>query len=281
MKRSNIVALNNSIVGNRQKQAASLLSQSATALLISTFEFLVRNNISREFIIDKTHSFFHQTSKTTKSLRLYRDMLRRHEAMGVVMSTWYSDPRFLDASGRPISLHPKDGHKSLPRLLSASGISLSSAIALKLMRRSPSVRIGADGFLTAVRRVFVLPDLELPRAAFVVENYLGTLQKNALGRKNKSVLLLERSCHVSNVDISLVAPLLRDIEGRGTAFIDSIDGDLEGRRLRQTQAKNSCELGVSVFAWTKLKQTKRRTKKISRQGRSPLVGNPFSQTISD
>ncbi len=255
------MALKNSIPRTRKNRTADLLLQSATALLVSTFDFLVRNNIPEDFIIDKARGFFNEVPRKTKSLRLYRDLLRKHEAMGVVMSTWYSDPRFLDSAGRPISLHPKVGQRSLPHLLRASGIGLSTATALDLVRQSPSVKIDADGFLKAIRRVFVLPDLELPRAAFVVENYLGTLQKNALGRRKKAVLLLERSCHVSNVDTALIAPLLRDIEGRGTAFIDSIDGDLEGRRIRRAQGRNSCELGVSVFAWTKLKQTKTRKSK--------------------
>jgi hypothetical protein len=85
----------------------------------------------------------------------------------------------------------------------------------------------------------------------VVERFLDTLQRNVQSRKTRSPLLLERTCYVSQVDLRTIAPIIRDIDSRGTAFMDSIDGDIEDLRLRRAKRKSAGELGVLVFAWTK------------------------------
>jgi hypothetical protein len=111
--------------------------------------------------------------------------------------------------------------------------------------------MNGDGTMTALRRLFVLPKLEILRAAFVVERYLDTVLQITRGRKNKTPMLLERSCYVSEVDLAKIATLIRDIGSRSTAFMDSIDGELEGRRIRRSKRNKVGELGVHVFVWMK------------------------------
>ena len=130
------------------------------------------------------------------------------------------------------------------------------------MRRSPSIKTNNGGSLVAVRRVFVLPEFEVPRAALVIERYLDTLKRNASGRKNKTTLLLERCCHVPEVDLKTIAPILRDIKGRGTAFMDSVDGEIEGCRVQRFKRKDVGEMGVLVFAWTRPNNGNVRAQKI-------------------
>jgi len=57
--------------------------------------------------------------------------------------------------------------------------------------------------LIALKRVFLVPKLEVPRAAFVVERYLenGFYKLHPIAKKD-APLLLERSCHVSAVDLA-------------------------------------------------------------------------------
>jgi hypothetical protein len=223
--------------------------QGAIALLSATFEFLRNNKIPDQFITDFAANF--PTGHRSKnSTRLLRSLIRAYEDMGVVMGAWFSDPRFLDAAGKPVLLTNRVGSRSLASLIRASRARVEESLALKLMKRSPSVKFLDNGDVLAVRRVFVLPELEVPRAAFVLERYLNTLQRNAAARKQRRTLLLERSCHVSEIGLAAIAPLLRDIEHRGTAFIDSIDGEIEEHRLRQPKRKEIGELGVLVFAWT-------------------------------
>jgi len=227
-----------------------LNQQGANALLTATFDFLRRNKISKKSILEFTRQHL-VGNRRDRSLRVYRELEQAQEDMGVVMGTWFSNPKFLDQSGNPMPLNTGKGPNSIADLVRASGARVQASTALELMRRSRSVKISSDGRLTALRRAFVLPKLEVLRAAFVVERYLDTLQQIALGRKKEISLILERSCHVSEVDLARIIPILRDIESRGTAFMDSIDGDLEGRRLRKSKRKSVGELGVHVFVWTK------------------------------
>ncbi len=222
--------------------------QGANVLLAATLQFLHRNKIKREAILE----FIRRTPRhqqEDRGLRQYRERVHAYEHMGVIMGTWFSDPRFLDPLGNPLSLTQTRGPKSLRSLIRASGTDISPTVALELMRQSPSIKFACNGTLSAIKRVFVLPKLDVPRAAFVIERYLSTLQQNAAGRKKASTLLLERSCHVSKVNLASITPILRDIENRGTAFMDSIDGDIEDHRQKKSRRNGLGEIGVLVFAW--------------------------------
>lgn len=237
--------------------SADLNQQGAHNLLAAAFEFLRSNNISDRSILDFTKRYHTQPKPLEKS-RQYSELQSSHEEMGVLMASWFSEPKFLDLSGNPMPLTVGKGTLSLASLIRISRARIELSVALQLMRKSPSIKMSRDGKLTAVKRVFVLPELEVPRAAFIVERFLDTLKRNALSRRKNSTLLLERSCHVSKVDLSVVAPLLRDIEGRGTAFMDSIDGEIEEKRLRREKRNPTGEMGVLVFAWTKPVNKKRK-----------------------
>jgi hypothetical protein len=230
--------------------------QAASALLTATFAFLLRNNISKELIVESMRQH-HLRQRVGGSARQYRRLIRAYEDMGMVMSAWFSLPRFLDPAGRPLPLTAVRGPRSVPSLVRSSRVSISAALAVDLLRMSPSIRIDARGDFVALKRVFVLPDFEVPRAALVIERYLDTLRKNFSVQKNDTALLLERNCHVPEVDLRKINPILRDIKGRGTAFMDSIDGDIEAHRIRRSRQMGVGELGVLIFAWTRPLKTPR------------------------
>jgi hypothetical protein len=224
--------------------------QAATALLAATFDFLRRNNIADKTIVSyaRRHCLRHNRRA---NLRLYRRLMRIYEDMGVLMAIWFSQPKFLDKSGCPLPLSIATGPHSVVNLIRVSRVRLSLITVLKLMRKSPSIRLNSDGTFSAVKRVFVLSELKVPRAAFVVERYLDTLRRNSSRRKGETTLLVEQSCHVSGIDLRIITPILRDIEGRGAAFMDSIDGEIEACRVQKTKRKGVGELGVLIFAWTR------------------------------
>jgi hypothetical protein len=227
-----------------------LNQQGAMVLLTATLAFLQQNGISEKSILEFVRRYI-SPSREPRDAKRYANLVRNYEEMGVIMATWFSNPKFLDPYGNPLSLSEDKGPTSITRLVRASRARVKPAVALQLMRQSPSIKFTHDRKAVALRRVFVLPKLEVLRAAFIIERYLDTLQRNASARKNETLLLLERSCHVSQINLAKTAPMLRDIEGRGAAFMDSIDGEIENRRLRQAQRKAVGELGVLVFAWTK------------------------------
>jgi hypothetical protein len=235
--------------GTRISQHLLVNEQGARALIGATLEFLRRNNISRKSI--DAYARQHWTrNKISERLKSYNKLMRAYEDVGVLIATWYSHPNFLDKAGRPLPLAAANGPHSIADLIRESRVRVPKYLALELMRRSPSISSNSDGTLVAIRRVFVLPEFEVPRAALVVGRYLDTLRQNASGRKNETSLLLERSCHVSEVDLRKISPILRDIKLRGAAFMDSVDGEIEECRLNRSKRKAVGELGVLVFAWT-------------------------------
>lgn len=236
------------------KQIEVANREGASALLASTIAFLTRNGISQKSIVALAKASGTTRKKATPT-RTYSNLMRAYEDMGVLMATWFSNPKFLDARGQPIPLKSGGGPRSLSQLMKAAGVKLNAGLAIELIRQSPSVRLDAKGFLHVQRRVFVLPEFEIPRAALIIERYLSTLIKNSAGRKQDTHLLLERSCFVPSVNLKTVTPILRDIKSRATAFIDAVDGEIEGKRLRGGSAKQAGEMGVLIFAWTKQKHS--------------------------
>jgi hypothetical protein len=230
--------------------------QAAIALLAATFAFLLRNNISQKSIVESARQH-HDPEILRRRVRQYTRVVRAYEDMGTVMSTWFSVPKFLDPEGRPLPLTAVRGPFSVPNLIRSSRVKTSATLAVELMRQSPSVRIDARGNFIALKRVFVLPDFEIPRAALVIERYLDTLRRNYSAHTNGTTLLLERNCHVPEIDLRRIAPILRDIKGRGTAFMDAVDGDIEAHRVRRFRRKGVGELGVLVFAWTRPSKARR------------------------
>jgi hypothetical protein len=226
------------------------------ALLTATFAFLRENDISNKFIVESTRQP-RGSRKLDRSVREYRRLVRAYEDMGMVMSTWFSLPRFLDSESRPLPLSVSRGPQSVPSLVRLSRVKISAALAVELMRRSPSVRIDARGNFVALKRVFVLPDFEVPRAALVIERYLETLRRNFSTPRADTTLLLERNCYVPEIDLRRINPILRDIKARGTAFMDSVDGDIEAHRIRRSRRKGIGELGVLIFAWTRPSKSRR------------------------
>jgi hypothetical protein len=236
------------MIGNSRRSLAELaIQQGATALVGAMFAFLRRNNISTKLILKSIQ----KTDGSPVRVHHYRRLVRAYEDMGIVMSTWYSLPRFLDSNSRPLPLKTNRGVRSIANLVRLSRVRTPLTLAVELLRRSPSVRVDGHGNFVAKKRVFVLPDFEVPRAALVIQRYLDTLRKNTSAQKNGTSLLLERNCHVPEIDVRRISPILRDIKERGTAFMDSVDGDIEAHRARKSQQKVVGELGVLVFAWTR------------------------------
>jgi len=235
------------MLGARKREAPKpptiLLKEQAARILVSAMRDFLRRNRIPEKIIKADRDPHHQTN-----IRHYRRFMRAWEYVGVLLGTWYSNPKFLDKWGHPIALAPR----SITRLIRASHVDLSVKDALQLMRCSPSIKTNSDGDLIPLRKVFVLPDSEVPRAAHIVERYLDTVYRNASLRKCNATLL-ERSCRASGIDLSGSAPVLRDIKEMGGVFMDAIDGEIEAsrsRRPKRSRVKNG-ELGVVVFAWVR------------------------------
>ena len=224
--------------------------QGANALIAATIAFLKANNIPKQLIVNSVRQYY--GPRKAARVRQYRRLARAYEDMGIVMTTWFSVANFLDRECRPIPLAIRPGPRSVYSLVRAARVSISPALAIELMRKSPCVRVNALGNFVAQRREFVLPDFAVLRAALMIERYLDTLRRNTTPNKKRAVLLLERNCHVPEVNLKTISPILRDIKTRGSAYIDSVNGDIEDLRRKRSRHKGSGELSVHIFAWTRL-----------------------------
>jgi hypothetical protein len=237
------------------KNTGSLISeivkhQGANALIGATIGFLNANNISKQLIVNSVRQYY--GPRKAGRVRQYRRLARAYEDMGIVMTTWFSASNFLDSECRPIPLAIRPGPRSVYSLVRAARVSISPAFAIELMRKSTCVKVNALGNFVAQRREFVLPEFAVLRAALMIERYLDTLHRNTAPNRKRAVLLLERNCHVPEVNLKTISPILRDIKKRGSAYIDSVNGDIEGLRRKRSRHKGSGELSVHIFAWTRL-----------------------------
>jgi hypothetical protein len=235
--------------------------QGASALMAATISFLRTNNVSKQQIFESIREHYDRAPKC--NTRKYRKLARTYESMGILMSTWFSSSKFLDKECQPVPLTSGPSPRSVLRLIRASRVSVPRLVAIELMRRSPSIGMNASGDFVPLRREFVLPDFVVPRAALVMERYLDTLNRNSSGHKKKAVLLIERHCHVPEVDLTTIAPVLRDIRKRGSAYIDAINGDLESLRRRRSRNKGCGELSVHIFAWTRPSKARKTPRAIA------------------
>lgn len=224
--------------------------QVAEMLLIATFDYLIQHEVPKKVIAHVATKYV-SSSSDLRPDNCYRDLIAAWSAMGKVLNTWHSDPRFIDEYGVPVPVTSRKGRHSITKLIRASGVRITGSQAIELFRASPSVKELRDERFVALRRVFVLPSFELLRAAYVVERYLAALRANSKRRRDKAPLLLERNCHVSPANLSKAGPVLRDIKEQATAFMDSVDGALESCRIGSSRAHNAGEVGVLVFAWNK------------------------------
>jgi hypothetical protein len=217
-------------------------------LLDEAVRFLARSGIDKR----KIRSSFDAAIKRrvrTRNLPEFDFVTRSYEALGGVLSTWFDTPEFLNPDGSPATLTLRKGRGSLDHLLKAAKVKVDFETAKRLLELSPSVTITHEA-ISANRRVFVVPALDLIRAALVIPRYLETLESNAQARRSNTVKLLERQCSASKINPTKVAALLRNIKEQGGSFVDSIDGQIEAAKQKPRKKQLDSELGLLVFAWT-------------------------------
>jgi hypothetical protein len=243
----------NSGIGIRKSQTISmeLQAEAAEILFCAVIKFLKKNKLDSKSILSSAKRAQNASGAGRRGVggRHLRSILHVYEQMGTIVATWYSNPRFLNKAGNPLPLSAGRGARTIQSLVRASGTKIPCAIAIDLMLLSPTITIVQRGKFLAVSRYFSLPGFELLRAGLVIERFLETLYRNSEAGEKRSTLIFERSCYVNSIGQRKVARLLRDIKVRGSAFMDSVDGQIEANKSRNVNKTNPGELGVFMFAW--------------------------------
>jgi hypothetical protein len=238
------------------KEKSQLISEvfnaeAAEILFSAVVSFLRKNNLDPKLILESAKHAQRNAvnAKRSNAVRQLRSVLRVYEEMGGIVATWYSHPRFLDATGNPKPLIIGRGPCTIQNLIRCSGVDVPQSVVVDLMHMSPTITINDRGELLAISRFFSLPGFELLRAGLVMERFLETLYRNSKFKDERSKLIFERSCYADSIGKRKVARLLRDIKQRGSAFMDSVDGQIELNRSRTSKRRDLSELGVFLFAW--------------------------------
>ena len=243
----------NSDVESRKPQfkSGALQAEAAEILFGAVIKFLQKSKLEPKRILSSARRAQKRNGSGRGGIggRQLRSILRVYEEMGAIVATWYSNPRFLDKTGNPLPLSVGRGPCTIQQLVRSSGAKVPCAFVIDLMQMSPTITKDEHGELLAISRFFSLPGFELLRAGLVVERFLETLHRNSETGDERSKLIFERSCYADSIGLRKVARLLRDIKLRGSAFMDSVDGQIEANRSRSSNQSDPGELGVFMFAW--------------------------------
>jgi|GEM_PF-3039212 len=222
--------------------------QSAFVLLDSVIAFLRKHKIS-EVVIKQHLRHLMNGQGFTPAQGRFQKLIITYEDMGIIVATWYGNPKFLDKLGQPVPLSPTFGRYSIANLVRASRVRTTYRNAMELLRLSTSIRTDLLGNLLPTNRVFVLPGIEVPRAALVIQRYLDTSRRNSAAATDSRVMFLDRNCYVPELNVRDFSAIMRDVKDQSSAFMDSVDGQIEGRRLKKSNGKGKGEIGLFVFAW--------------------------------
>ncbi len=259
---------------SKKSQAISeaVMAEGAEILFGAVFNFLFNCKLDRK-LIERSARRAHTSARRggeANTARKFRSVLRVYEELGTIISTWHSNARFVDDAGNPIPLSTGRGSLSIRNLVRASGTKVPYRIVVKLMRISPTIKEDDRG-MVAVSRFFSLPGFELLRAGLVIERFLETLYSNTVVGGEGSKLIFERNCYADGIKPEKLALLLRDVKHRGTAFMDSVDGQIESGRSGSSKKLATGELGVFMFAWTRLPTSRRGSQALPRKARSKMA----------
>lgn len=246
--------------GKSQFNSAALQSEAAEILFGAVIKFLQKNKVEPKRILSSASraQLLAGGRRAGNGGRKLRSILRVYEEMGTIVATWFSNPQFLDKSGNPLPLSLGRGPHTIQNLVRVSGAKVPSAVVIDLMQLSPTITKNERGEFWVNSRFFSLPGFELLRAGIVIDRFLETLYRNSEAGDERSKLIFERSCYANRIGLRKVARLLRDIKQRGTAFMDSVDGQIEANRSKSSKQINPGELGVFMFAWMRSSNRLRR-----------------------
>ena len=153
---------------------------------------------------------------------------QRHR-LARVLSGWFEDPAFTNEEGHPVAL-PMDGPgPSFSELVRAYSGDIYPGIILDELLRVGAVQRASDGKLLAVSRRYTTggaDEAAISHADVVIADILRTMAHNM--EAPPSERLFEDSAIAVNLPPDAVARLARLLERRATAFLDDLEGWLEG-----------------------------------------------------
>jgi len=164
-----------------------------------------------------------------------------------VLSGWYQDREFTDASGAP-RLLAREGKGSFAQLLKRYAPSIPPTAMLKELRRVGAVRITPQGRVRAVARYFMPTTLDpdaIVRSGSVLRDMAGTVAHNQLRGEREPSWFEGRATNV-RVRREARRAFGEYLEKRGMAFLEDVDTWLMAHEARDDDEKTD-RIGVGVY----------------------------------
>ena len=230
----------------------------ATYVEVASEDFGIRGrptNVSRVAIL---------TGFSRREVRRLRDVLAEEQSVGFdrmnyatrVLTGWYGDEDFLDASGAPRPLQQSGCNPSFETLCSRYSGDVPATTMLKELRHVGAVTAEADGRLMVKTRYYmpVLTDPEQVLRSGAVLNDIGNTVAYNLHRNADDPSNFERRASNANIPEHAVAEFREFIEQEGQAFLERVDNWLTEHE--DETSDTGVRLGLGAY-WIEEKNSKR------------------------
>ncbi len=172
-----------------------------------------------------------------------------------ILSAWYQDASYLDASGLPLelSLEAHDEAKDFTRLVKAYGGDIPVSTILKELLGSGCIEKTQAGRLRALKRFYVPANNNpesLLRASSVSSEILNTMFHNlyVVGKEKRARPRFERRASNNAIAAKDVPAFERFAEQEGQALLERVDAWLTERECDvTTEPRDVVRLGVGTY----------------------------------
>lgn len=174
--------------------------------------------------------------------------LRRQDRIARVLSGWFQDSDYLDASGQPLPLPLEGPAPSYEDLVKRYGGDVAGVTILRELKRTGAVRVG-DGRVEVLRRNYRLDTADaqsLDRAGSVLADLGGTVTHNLYRASDEPSRFEARATNASIPRSAL--PDYRDlIYTEGQKFLERVDAWLSGHEAAADAEHSVVRLGVGMY----------------------------------
>jgi hypothetical protein len=188
-----------------------------------------------------------------------------------VLTAWFDNPRFLDASGDPAILSIFGKRRSFEQLVARHSGGIPVRAMLDELTRIEAVERLSDQRVKAISRVPILSGLTSNAIAVIGERAGDLLETLTSNLKRTSKPLFEGTALLEEIDLESASLIRREIAEQGASFISSANSLLSRSRIRPNRSvgKSSAKyrLGVTVYYFQDNVEPPKKTSIEARYGR--------------
>jgi hypothetical protein len=166
-----------------------------------------------------------------------------------LLQAWYSDPLYLDISGKPRELPERGGKPSFQTLSATYVPGAAPGVVLDQLRRAGLVQTLSEHRLRVRGRTFRVHGLSLSSVAEIgtrARELLETLRQNLQEPESRRFC---DSMRVVEIERGRIAAVRELINRRATTFLAGMEHELavEAKRARRVKRKGRIKIGLTIY----------------------------------